>query len=76
MRLSEFRRAVDDEFGPGYGAVLVHDLILGELGGRTAEQALAEGVPAREVWFALCDAKGVPRSRRHGAGRPARAPND
>jgi Protein of unknown function (DUF3046). len=76
VRLSEFRRAVDDEFGAGYGAVLVHDLILADLSGRTAEQALTDGVPAREVWFALCDAKAVPASRRHGAGRPAPGSRD
>ena len=71
MRLSEFRRAVDDEFGATYGAVLVHDLVLGALNGRTAQEALAAGVPASEVWGALCEAKDVPESRRRGAGRPA-----
>lgn len=71
MRLSEFRRAVDDEFGPTYGAVLVHDLVLRELDGRTAQDALAAGVPAGEVWAALCAAKEVPEARRRGAGRPA-----
>ncbi len=49
MRLSEFRRAVSDEFGQGYGQVLLHDLVLAELGGRTPEAALAAGVP--EVWI-------------------------
>lgn len=70
MRLSEFRRAVSDEFGSGYGQVLLHDLVLADLGSRTAETALADGVPAREVWIALCGATDVPESRRHGAGRP------
>jgi hypothetical protein len=51
--------------------VLLHDLVLGELGGRTPEQALVDGVPAREVWFALCAAKDVPRSRWNSAGKPA-----
>jgi len=74
MRLSEFRRAVDDEFGPSYGAVLVHDLVLGALGGRTAQEALAAGVSAGEVWAALCEAKDVPAARRRGAGRPAPRP--
>lgn len=71
MRLSEFRQAVSDEFGDGYGAVVVRDLILTELGGRTAEEALAAGMPAREVWLALCVARDVPKSRWYGAGKPA-----
>ena len=70
MRRSEFQFAVDEEFGPGYGSVVVNDLVLAELGGRTARDALAAGVPPREVWLALCAATDVPESRRHGVGRP------
>jgi hypothetical protein len=68
MRLSEFHRAVEQEFGGAYGGQLVRELVLIELAGRTAEQALAAGVPARDVWYALCDAMDVPDARRHGAG--------
>ncbi|GAA1747399.1 DUF3046 domain-containing protein [Agromyces humatus] len=70
MKLSEFQIAVDAEFGAGYGGVVVNDLVLATLGGRTAREALAAGVRPREVWFALCDATDVPEERRHGAGRP------
>lgn len=69
MRLSEFRQALKDEFGESYGRVLTRDLVLGPLG-RTADQALAVGVPARDVWMALCDETDVPPQRRHGAGLP------
>lgn len=69
MRLSEFRQALNDEFGEGYGRVLTRDLVLGRLG-RTADQALASGVPARDVWLALCDETDVPPARRHGVGLP------
>jgi len=68
MRLSEFNRAVEHEFGAAYGGQLVRELVILELGSRTAEQAIAAGVPAREVWLALCAAMDVPESRRHGAG--------
>ena len=68
MRLSEFQYAVTEEFG-AYGAVLVRDLVLAALGSRTADQALAAGVPPREVWLALCVAEDVPDPRRYGAGR-------
>ncbi len=69
MRLSEFQIAVDEEFGSGYGSVIVKDLVLPTLAGRTANEALADGVAPREVWLALCDATDVPESRRHGVGR-------
>ena len=71
MKLSEFQRAVTDEFGSGYGQALLSDLVLGELGGRTAQDALNAGTPAREVWFALCRETGVPQSHWYGAGKPA-----
>jgi hypothetical protein len=68
MRRSEFRRAVEEEFG-ARGESLVNDLVLSGFGGRTAAEALADGEPARDVWLALCEAMDVPESRRHGAGR-------
>ncbi|MEO5534293.1 MAG: DUF3046 domain-containing protein [Pseudolysinimonas sp.] len=69
MKLSEFTRAVHDEFG-AFGAVLLRDTVIVELGNRTAEQALAAGMPARGVWIALCRVQDVPPDRWHGAGRP------
>ena len=69
MKLSEFRQAVIDEFGEAYGAIVTADLVIGELGDRTADQALADGASAREVWLALCRALDVPRSHWYGAGR-------
>jgi hypothetical protein len=69
MRVSEFWLAVSDEFGESYGPVLIHDLVLDALGGVTARAALAAGMPAREVWLALCDAQDVPANRRYGVGQ-------
>lgn len=68
MRRSEFERAVAAEFGPRAGALLV-DLVLPTIDDRTAAQAIAAGVPPREVWLALCDEMDVPAERRYGAGR-------
>ncbi|MBP2378514.1 hypothetical protein JOF42_002009 [Microbacterium phyllosphaerae] len=68
MRRSEFLRAVDAEFG-GRGPSLVSDLVLTQLSGRTADQALDDGVPPRDIWLALCAETDVPAERRHGAGR-------
>jgi len=69
VRKSEFAFAVREEFG-AYGSVITHDLVLGEVGGLTADQALAAGVPPRDVWLALCAAAEVPRERWYGRGRP------
>ena len=69
MRLSEFWLAMSDEFGERYARVLAHDLVLGNLGGRTAEQAIEAGMPAREIWLALCRANDVPESRWYGVGQ-------
>jgi Protein of unknown function (DUF3046) len=69
MKLSEFQIAVDDEFGSAYGGVVVNDLVLERVGGRTAREALGAGVAPRDVWLALCEATDVPPERRHGVGR-------
>lgn len=71
MRLSQFWTAVTAEFGPAHGRTLVHDLVLGDLGDLTAEQALAKGVDIRDTWLALCRTADVPRDRWHGVGQPA-----
>ena len=69
MRLSEFQLAVAEEFGE-FGRVLLRDTVIVELGNRTPNEALDAGVPAREVWLALCRVQDVPPNRWHGAGRP------
>ncbi|MBS0025136.1 DUF3046 domain-containing protein [Microbacterium paraoxydans] len=68
MRRSEFLRAVDAEFA-ARGPSLVDDLSLSMVRGRTAREALADGVPPRDVWLALCEEMDVPEARRHGVGR-------
>ncbi|MGV8877134.1 MAG: DUF3046 domain-containing protein [Rhodoglobus sp.] len=69
MRLSEFWMAVADEFGEAYGRVLVNDQVLESVGGVTALNALSRGVPARQVWTALCEAMDIPPERRYGVGQ-------
>jgi hypothetical protein len=68
MRRSEFDRAVRDEFG-AQASTLVADLVLTDVGGRTAAEALAAGIPPRDVWMALCVETDVPPERRYGVGR-------
>lgn len=68
MRVSEFWRAVDQVFGEAYGPVVTRDVVLEDLGGRSAVDALDAGIDARRVWDALCDSQDVPLDRRHGKG--------
>ncbi|MCZ2403707.1 DUF3046 domain-containing protein [Paenarthrobacter sp. Z7-10] len=66
MRLSDFWRLMDNEFGDGYSRVLARDLVLGPVDGRTAAQALQAGVEPRRVWLAVCDVQDIPAARRLG----------
>ncbi|MFV0463639.1 MAG: DUF3046 domain-containing protein [Nostocoides sp.] len=74
MRLSQFRILLDDEFGEAYAATLARSHALHALGSQTAEEALADGVPPRTVWLALCEDMGVPEERRLGLDRRPQAP--
>jgi len=67
VRLSEFQRAMAEEFGEVYSGVLLRDYWLAEFEG-TARDALDRGVPARRVWDALCVEMQVPEQRRYGRG--------
>jgi hypothetical protein len=66
VRISDYWRLMDDEFGAGYSRVLSSTLVLAGVGGRTADQALAAGVSPRNVWLAICDVQDVPPERRLG----------
>lgn len=63
MRLTQFRELVDEQFGPVRGASLLVDHVLTRLGGRTAVQAIKDGVDPRDVWWALCADFDVPREQ-------------
>ena len=58
-----------DEFGSAYAAVIETDLVLTDLGDRTAKQCHAAGEDLREVWLAICRANSVPQSRWHGLNK-------
>jgi hypothetical protein len=63
VRLTEFRELVDAQFGRVRGGSLLVDHVLTQLGGRTAVQAIEDGVDPRDVWRALCADFDVPRDR-------------
>ncbi|MEV0729096.1 DUF3046 domain-containing protein [Polymorphospora sp. NPDC050346] len=56
MRLTEFWARLEETFGPAYARSIAADQVLTQLGGRTVDQALAEGVETLRVWRAVCAA--------------------
>ncbi|GAA1923437.1 hypothetical protein GCM10009688_30640 [Arthrobacter gandavensis] len=66
MRISDFWRLMDDEFGSAYSRVLAADLVLTGLSGRTAQQALDSGTDPKRVWLEVCEMQEVPQDRRLG----------
>lgn len=63
MRLTEFHDRVTLRFGAAYGASVLADHVLNGCDGRTATQAIEDGVEPRDVWWALCADFDVPRDQ-------------
>jgi hypothetical protein len=63
VRLTEFNERVVLRFGSTYGASVLVDHVLTGLGGRTAAQAIEDGVEPRDVWRASCVDFDVPREQ-------------
>ena len=63
VRLTEFHELVDTQFGVVRGRSLLVDHVLTGFGGRSAAQAVEDGVEPRDVWRALCADFDVPRDQ-------------
>jgi hypothetical protein len=63
VRITEFWRRMNERFGEAYAASLATDYRLPLLGA-TANEALAAGVEAKEVWRAVCAEFEMPQSLR------------
>jgi len=64
VRLTDFWDRMRQHFGPAYAASFAHDFVLSELGGRTIDEALAQGVDVQEIWRAVCRTVEVPAKLR------------
>lgn len=64
MRLTHFRRLMDDEFGAIRAGSIARDHVFSALGSRTADEALEAGEEPRDVWRAVCAEFEVPAERR------------
>ncbi|GAA0220862.1 DUF3046 domain-containing protein [Actinomadura nitritigenes] len=60
MRLTVFWDRMNQQFGEAYAQSVAKDYVMAELGGRTIEQALADGEPAKRVWQAVVATFDVP----------------
>lgn len=64
MRHTEFWARMEQALGAGYYEVWADQFVIGELGGRTARQALDAGVSPKEVWRAVHRVLDLPASER------------
>lgn len=64
MRLTEFRERLEAAVGPAQVGVWASMQVLPQLGNRTVEEAIADGVGAKQVWAAVHDYLGLPASER------------
>jgi hypothetical protein len=64
MRITVFRRLMTQEFGEIRAEMLARDHVFSSLGNRTIDQALDAGLPAKEIWRAVCEVFEVPPERR------------
>ncbi|WP_026411967.1 DUF3046 domain-containing protein [Actinomadura oligospora] len=64
MRLTVFWQRMTEQFGEGYAESVAKDYVLAELGGRTIDQALADGEPVKRVWQAVVATFDVPSTLR------------
>jgi Protein of unknown function (DUF3046) len=78
VRLTEFWRRMNTQFGEVYAQSVAKDFVFANLGGRTVERALADGVDTKVVWRAVCETFKVPDNLRlpsspPGSGSPRHA---
>jgi Protein of unknown function (DUF3046) len=64
VRQTEFWDRMRAQFGEVYAQSVAKDYVFDNLGARTVERALADGVDAKVVWRAVCDTFKVPENLR------------
>jgi hypothetical protein len=64
VRHTEFWSRLDHALGPAYARSWASLHVLADLGGRTVDEALAAGVPPKEVWRAVWAALDLPSRER------------
>ena len=54
MRISDLRERLLLSFGPEWAPSFSQDIALSELGSKTVNEALKDGIEADEIWPAVC----------------------
>ncbi|MEZ2121117.1 MULTISPECIES: DUF3046 domain-containing protein [unclassified Corynebacterium] len=65
MRLHQFDRLIDSEFGHAHGRWLLRTHVLSRLG-KTPVELIDAGVDPRDVWWEICRDFEIPENRRLG----------
>jgi len=60
VKHTEFWARLEEALGPAYARSWASMYVLSDLGGRTVDEALAAGVPPKEVWRAVWAALQLP----------------
>ena len=60
MREADLRARLDRHIGTGYSLMWSDTVVLGALGHLTVSQALAGGVPCKQIWLAAWEALELP----------------
>ncbi|MGH3386040.1 MAG: DUF3046 domain-containing protein [Nocardioidaceae bacterium] len=64
MRHTELWTRMEHHLGPAYARTWSREQVLAGLDGRTVDEALSEGEPAKTVWRAVWSALELPPSER------------
>ena len=64
MRHTEFWARMQQALGASYARSWASSIVIGELGGRTAQEAIDAGVPPKEVWLAVWRTLELPVSQK------------
>jgi hypothetical protein len=64
VRVTEFWARMEEALGATYASTYAEQFVLADLGSRTVQEALAAGIPPKEIWRAVGEALDLPASRR------------
>jgi hypothetical protein len=64
MKHTEFWNRMDAALGPAYARSWASMFVITDLDGRTVDEALAAGVPPKEIWRAVWAVLGLPARER------------
>lgn len=64
MRHTEFWARMDHALGEAYARTWAEQVVMADLGGRTTVEALASGIPPKQVWAVVWRTLELPDNQR------------